>query len=389
MEKPFKIAFSNELAASAIRVQDSADLSVALREVGLDRPRPTLVLVGGAGGMSDTDLARLRPLFVKTLAPLAEALGAFVVDGGTDVGVMRLMGQARAETGATFPLVGVAVAGTVALPDVAPSRPDAAPLEPHHTHFVLAPGSDWVDGVPWLTRVAGELAGEAPSVTVLVNGGEIAREDVAHSVAVGRPVVVVAGTGRLADEIAAASDRPTLLHVVNLAEGLQKVAAVVKSLLLKGASVNKFDEYKFFAEATQGLSDRRQAATQTYLTVNTAIFAVLAFLIKDGGFREWGLVAVTLPLFLVGGLACSIWYKIITQYRALIGWRYDQLMAMEQAVPESHQMYLKEWDDFFKPRRGKEKFGFSRLEIWLPRLFLGLYVIYGVGLVVATALGWW
>ena len=104
--------------------------------------------------------------------------------------------------------------------------------------------------------------------------------------------------------------------------------------------MNKFDEYQFFAETTQHLSERRQAATQTYLTVNTAIFAVLAFLIKDAGFRGWNLVLVSLPLFMVGILACSIWYKIITQYKALIGWRYDQLMAIEQAMPESHQMYL-------------------------------------------------
>jgi hypothetical protein len=153
--------------------------------------------------------------------------------------------------------------------------------------------------------------------------------------------------------------------------------------------MNKFDEYKFFAETTQHLSERRQTATQTYLTVNTAIFAVLALLVKDTGFRGWNLVLVSLPLFMVGILACSIWYKIITQYKALIGWRYDQLMAIEQAMPESYRMYLKEWEDFFKPRQGKEHFGFSRLEVWLPRLFLGLYAVYGTGLVVATALCWW
>jgi len=153
--------------------------------------------------------------------------------------------------------------------------------------------------------------------------------------------------------------------------------------------MNKFDEYKFFAGATQHLSERRQAATQTYLTVNTGIFAVLAFLVKDAGFRGWNLVLVGVPLFLVGILACSIWYRIITQYKALIGWRYDQLMAIEQTIPASHQMYSKEWTDFFQPRQGKERFGFSRLEVWLPRLFLGLYVLYATGLVLATALGWW
>ncbi len=149
-----------------------------------------------------------------------------------------------------------------------------------------------------------------------------------------------------------------------------------------------FEEYRFFAESTQYLSERRQAATRTYLTVNTAIFAVLAFLVKDVGFRGWGLVLVSAPLFLVGILACGIWHAIIRQYKALIAWRYEQLQAMEQIMEGSYRMYTREWEEFFKPRAGKERFGFSRLEIWLPRLFIALYVLYGVGLVVATWLGW-
>lgn len=149
-----------------------------------------------------------------------------------------------------------------------------------------------------------------------------------------------------------------------------------------------FEEYKLFTESTQYLSERRQAATSTHLVVNTAIFTVLAFLIKDTGFRGWSLVGVTVPLFVAGVLACGIWYKMISQYKALINWRYDQLMAMERAAADSYQMYVKEDGQFFDSQRGREWFGFSRLEIWLPRLFLGLYVIYLAGLILATAFEW-
>jgi len=149
-----------------------------------------------------------------------------------------------------------------------------------------------------------------------------------------------------------------------------------------------FDEYKFFADSTQHLSERRQAATQTYLTVNTAVFAVLAFLISDAGFKGFDLFLVSFPLFLVSVMACLIWSKIITQYKALIGWRYDRLMEMEKSIPDCQQMYNKEWEDFFKPRLGKEKFGFSRLEAWLPRMFFGLYIAYVIGMAIACAIGW-
>jgi hypothetical protein len=164
--------------------------------------------------------------------------------------------------------------------------------------------------------------------------------------------------------------------------------------------MDKFDEYKFFAQVTHELSERRQAATQTYLTVNTVISAALGFLVKDMSFRGGGLVLVSLPFFLVGVLACLIWCRIITQYKALAGWRYEQLIEMEQAMPQSYQMYLKEQQEFFpspaaKPRYitgtvsigAKRHVSFSQLELWLPRLFLGLYIAYGLGLVVAVALG--
>jgi hypothetical protein len=47
----------------------------------------------------------------------------------------------------------------------------------------------------------------------------------------------------------------------------------------------KFEEYKLPSELVQWLSERRQAASQTYLAVNTAPFGVLAFLAKDAGFH--------------------------------------------------------------------------------------------------------
>ena len=244
MEKPFKVTFPDGSTARAVRVRRPEGLPDALRELDLKGPCPALVLVGGAGGLSDDDAGRLSPLFAEVLAPLAEAAGAAVIDGGTDAGVMRLMGRARAGINATFPLVGVAAAGTVALPDAPPPRPDAATLDPHHTHFVLVPGSDWGDEAPWLVRVASALAGGMPSVTVLVNGGETALEDASLSAESGRPVIVVSGSGRTADTLAGAlRGDPAggkagelaasgLLRAVDMAAGGTAISGTIEGFLL-------------------------------------------------------------------------------------------------------------------------------------------------------------
>jgi hypothetical protein len=185
------------------RVGQPADIPVVLRTLGVDVRRPVLVSVGGAGGMAPDQLAVMAKALERIL-PALDGWGAAIVDGGTDSGVMKVMGQLREAAGARFPLVGVAAEGTVILPRT-PARPDAAALEPHHTQVILVPGQTWGDESPWLSRVATAIADGQPSLTLVVNGGQITYDDIGHSLQAGRPVVILAGTGRTADTIAAAA----------------------------------------------------------------------------------------------------------------------------------------------------------------------------------------
>jgi TRPM family ion channel len=185
------------------RIARAADLPGALKALGIGRPRPVLVLVGGADGMTADQQAAVTEA-IERLAPALGRWGAAVVDGGTDSGVMQVMGQARAATGGSFPLIGVAAERTVTLPGTFPAD-GTARLEPHHTHVILVPGDTWGDESPWLSSVATALAGREPSLTLVVNGGQLTYDDIGHSLQAERPVVVLAGTGRTADAIAAAA----------------------------------------------------------------------------------------------------------------------------------------------------------------------------------------
>ncbi len=204
MKNGLKLIFDTGQTALAIRVEQQAELPNALEQIGLSNSRPVLVVVGGANNISEADFLRIQRLFVEVLAPIAETLGAYVVDGGTDAGVMRLIGVARTQIGAKFALIGVTPEKKVALPNQLEVTADLTPLEPNHTHFVLVPGSDWGDESPWISDVATVLASGSPSLTVLLNGGEITFKDAFSSVNTGRLVVVIAGSGRTADILAAA-----------------------------------------------------------------------------------------------------------------------------------------------------------------------------------------
>lgn len=183
-------------------MDDPDRLPERLRSIGLPSGVPVLVVVGGAGGMTDDVVERLRPTFADVAAAVGRC-GGVAVDGGTDAGVMRLLGDARRGAEPSFPLVGVAARGTVAPPG-RPATADVARIDVGHTHLVLVPGGRWGDESPWIARVATVVAGGAGSMTLLADGGDIAYDDAEHSLAEGRSLVVVDGSGRTADDIARA-----------------------------------------------------------------------------------------------------------------------------------------------------------------------------------------
>jgi hypothetical protein len=179
---------------------------------GLGGPSPVVVLVGGAGALEGDAGRSAAHAIDAELIPAVVAAGASLITGGTDAGVMRLAGERRRATDGRFPLIGVVPAGLVALPDGLDALGDAparrasttAQVQPDHTHVLAVPGDRWGAETPWLFTLAEALAAGRPVVTVALNGGSIARAEIAESVRRDIPVLVVQGTGRAADEIASA-----------------------------------------------------------------------------------------------------------------------------------------------------------------------------------------
>jgi hypothetical protein len=211
-------------------VTELTDLNQYVQETELAEPRMTLVIVGGASGLDNDQQTQLDGLFHRVLAPLAEEMQLYVVDGGTDAGVMRLMGQARTAINGTFPLIGVAPRSLVNLPDHLVDHPDASTLEPNHTHCILVPGEKWGDESPWISQIATHLSGPHESMTILINGGSVTVQDAYASVNAGREIVIIAGTGRVADDIVQALrykvvegktiDDPRIAKLVNTSDQL-------------------------------------------------------------------------------------------------------------------------------------------------------------------------
>jgi hypothetical protein len=198
--------------------EERSDLEQAISEFHLESNYPVIVLIGGA--IEERD-AKATERALQTITKLAQEMNMLVICGGTDMGVMAEIGQIRSQNDYTFPLVGITLEELVTWPDGPSSTKflwwgkQRWQLEPHYSHFILVPGSQFGDESPWIVDAATILSKGNQSVTILINGGEISRKDIQLSLEKGRPVIALSRTGRLADELSRDLDRDELITVVS------------------------------------------------------------------------------------------------------------------------------------------------------------------------------
>jgi hypothetical protein len=232
------ITFENGNRAVVVTEPRDATAKAIIDALGIASPRAVILLFGGAAGLDDSCKAHLETLFAEGVASVAAELGALIIDGGTQSGVMAMMGEAVAARPGTCQLLGIAPKGKIAHPEIAGASAvsDGASLEPNHSYFVLVESNEWGGETPKMLELAREF--NAPIVAILVNGGAIAADESLQSVRNGWPLLVVEGSGRFADELSAAvrdgqsakstevseiarSGRATLFHLDDPAEKLR------------------------------------------------------------------------------------------------------------------------------------------------------------------------
>lgn len=217
--KTSKIRFANGNEAQLLRAPVYADAASLLPILGIATPRPAIFLSGGASAMSDDEMRKTRELVAGGIARFAAERDIVVVDGGTEAGIMHMMGEARAAYDNRFTLIGSAPLGRIAPPNAAPDAyPDRALLETNHSHFVLVEADYWGAESDMIVELARGIAGgKHPTLGILINGGSIAQYDVYIATARGSdpvPVLVVDGSGRTADSIASATKSGNFMNAM-------------------------------------------------------------------------------------------------------------------------------------------------------------------------------
>lgn len=212
-----KIIFAKSSHALCALPNDIEELEQAVTQMGLV-DHPVIVLIGGHIFPENASITNQA---IEVIAKTAEILDVSIISSGTDVGVMTAMGKSRGRNGYQFPLVGISPEGSVTWPEGPRSGTplhtgnEREQLEPHHSHFILVPGNEPGDETKWIVRAATMITkGRHKSVTVLINGGKSSQQDVDEGLQANRPLIVLSGTGRLADEIASRSVKNSLIKII-------------------------------------------------------------------------------------------------------------------------------------------------------------------------------
>ena len=227
-------------------------------------------------------------LFNEGIAQAALESQALVIDGGTQAGVMELMGLAIARQGYKPGLLGIAPNGKVFYPDSAaatttnkdpaisstsssvgrknrldkcyPKSLETAtpipstnigrsgiPLDPNHTHFVLVKGQEFGDETLMLFALASQLgSGLASVLCVLVGGGKVAIEEVLHTIEHSWPILVIEGSGGIADRLASLRNQTANRREIKV-DNVAKVDEEEDEEKKKIAKIISYDKLSFIS----------------------------------------------------------------------------------------------------------------------------------------------
>lgn len=132
------------------------------------------------------------------------------------------------------------------------------------------------------------------------------------------------------------------------------------------------EQYKLYIAGIEKISDRRQSANNYFITINTAILAVLLLSLRIGLPEGSSYVPVFLALPIAGIAICVIFYYLIRSYRQMNTGKFIVVHAIEQQLPMAPYDY--EWKILKEGKDRRVYFPFSRVEQGIPFVFGVLYL---------------
>jgi SLOG in TRPM, prokaryote/SMODS and SLOG-associating 2TM effector domain 1/Protein of unknown function (DUF4231) len=214
------IHFSNNQQSTLVFAAADSKPENIIKELEIKDYKAVILILGGADSIDEKLKPRLIQLFERGIARAAAEANAVIIDGGTQAGVMSLIGAGVASRGHKSTLIGVAPAGLISYPGSKTAT--GFQLESNHSHFVLVEGDKWNSKTEMMLSLvktlsdkttnkgtddtssaqpAGNVVEQSPTLAILAGGGATTKNEVLYAVRQNLPLIVFEGSGGMADEI--------------------------------------------------------------------------------------------------------------------------------------------------------------------------------------------
>lgn len=123
--------------------------------------------------------------------------------------------------------------------------------------------------------------------------------------------------------------------------------------------------YELYVASADNISSRRQTANSFYLSINTAIIGATGYISEGGSSYAWS-------ISLAGILLCIAWQRAVRAYKDLNSGKFKVIHEIEKKLPIS--VYTSEWEAIGRGKNASLYLPFTRIEIWIPRVFIALHI---------------
>ncbi|RPI92300.1 MAG: hypothetical protein EHM40_13465 [Chloroflexi bacterium] len=138
-----------------------------------------------------------------------------------------------------------------------------------------------------------------------------------------------------------------------------------------------FEIYKLYVEMADKISERRQSANSFFLSLNSAIVALVGYV----NVSQDPASSSVLPFFslvaISGMILCYLWYRLVRSYKDINTGKFKVVHAIEKLLPL--HPYAGEWTALGKGQDPKLYLPFTHIETYVPWVFFGIHLFVFVG----------
>ena len=153
-------------------------------------------------------------------------------------------------------------------------------------------------------------------------------------------------------------------------EDFEIVTSISKEAYGEQYNEHVLEIYKMYVEMADRISTRRQTANSFFLTINSAIVALVGYV---SAVADNGTIFFYALVSFAGMILSYLWYRLVLSYKQMNSGKFKVIHAIEAMLPI--RPYEAEWDalgrgknpDLYKP--------FTRIEIFVPWVFFSLHAL--------------